>query len=493
MKTHADKKSETKLQSVANTISKNQSSASSPMHFEDNRPGVIVQKKLLNVINNHSNQQQPIQKKNTLPNSTNTKVVQRAIINIDGYEGAPLDTDQEGMTAIKSYIKKLVDEHNTGGYSNLVEKLNQLGEDDSMKVPELLEYRNAYMHQLSKPLSQDDDATKMSDALETPIGQGTQHQIPQTIHRFWSGGSLSESAMKTLIDSAKKTEGTPWKHKLWYSKKFEDKIKKAEPSFFERFGQKGTDYKNDQAKIKAREDQRAELKAKGYDIKAIEDLADGEHGVTTKELDLSTDIAATSAKKGGEGAWDNLKYFSDIARLMYLHSEGGHHMDVDIGLGDMDMHKQYSHNDPNGEVPLMGTLARDMTPAGGGQEVSEKLKRTTEHQVNPYKPEEAKQQYLTDVKDLADKATTGSAMYNALIASRPKTNHIKAAIDKTMETLRPKKEDQNPEFSSGMGASYEMLTGGRTPEHTQKLNTGMKQSVPPYLLRLEHLTPESEN
>ena len=81
MNIHADKTQENKIQSVANTASKNQGDAKSTLLFADNRPEIVAQRKLQEAANNSSQvkqlrafqdiandsmkpkQQQPIQRK----------------------------------------------------------------------------------------------------------------------------------------------------------------------------------------------------------------------------------------------------------------------------------------------------------------------------------------------------------------------------------------------------------------------------------------------
>ncbi len=61
MNTHADKTQENKSQSVANELSQKQGSGESTFQFVDNRPEAVAQRKLQEMANNHSaQQQQPI-------------------------------------------------------------------------------------------------------------------------------------------------------------------------------------------------------------------------------------------------------------------------------------------------------------------------------------------------------------------------------------------------------------------------------------------------
>jgi hypothetical protein len=64
MNTHADKRQESKSQSVANAVSQKQNDSKSTFQFVDNRPEAVAQRKLQEMANNYSAQrQQPIQKK----------------------------------------------------------------------------------------------------------------------------------------------------------------------------------------------------------------------------------------------------------------------------------------------------------------------------------------------------------------------------------------------------------------------------------------------
>jgi hypothetical protein len=84
MNTHADKTQENKSQSVSNTISQKQGGGESTFQFVDNRPESIFQRKLQEMANNHSlQQQQPIQKKeNNIGLPDNLK---SGIENLSGY------------------------------------------------------------------------------------------------------------------------------------------------------------------------------------------------------------------------------------------------------------------------------------------------------------------------------------------------------------------------------------------------------------------------
>ena len=493
MHSHVENKQDTKSQSAASAGTQKQNTGGSGLQVMDHRPEAIAQRRLREMSNNTPRAVQFKAYRQAANNSPEIKqaaqtagVIQRVLINIEGYEGPQLDTEEEGMATIKAYLRQLIDDHNEEGILKLIEQIVQ---EDDTKVPEIAAYRREYQMRLMAPVPQADDATHLSEALDSPVGQRTDHAIPQSIHRFWSGGPLSESALATMLEASGKTEGTPWAHTLWYSRNFEEGIKKP----WALFGQGGTDYRADQAKITKRDAQRRQLIESGYNIRAIEELvAEGPStsGVTADELNQASGMAANSVNAGR--GYDDLKYVSDSARLMYLHAEGGHHMDVDIGLGDMDMHQQYYHNDAGGQVPLLGTLARDMTIEGGGQEVAPHLASSKKYRDNPYSGGVDEAQYREAVTALATRSEAGAGMYNALIASQPGTVNLQAAIDRIMRSMR-KENPVDRTLSTGMGANPELLAGIRGGEgYNERLDVGAAASVPPYLLRLEHLTEESQ-
>ncbi|MDQ1919361.1 eCIS core domain-containing protein [Massilia pseudoviolaceinigra] len=427
----------------------------------------------------------PMQYKAPAAHAGGSGVVQRYVLAIADYEGAPLDTDEAGMVAIKAYLERLVAAHDPVRVAALMDLLRQ---HDPERVPAIELHREQYTLGLMTPLTQADDALR----LGIPVAPNGAHVIPQSIHRFWSGGPLTDSAMDTLLDSATKTRDTPWTHTLWHSDAFEAGIRRPAPPAWKFMGAERDAYDADQARIAKRNEQRQQLRDAGYQTRAIESLvANGNatSGVTPQELAAASGIAANSVNQGGGEAWNDLKYFSDIARLMYLHAHGGHHMDVDIGLGDMDMGMQYAHNDPAGEVPLMGTLARDMTEGGGGPQVAPRLERAKAYRGSPYLSGVSADQYAADVAALGDRARIGSGMYNALIASRAGTGNVQAAINRIMLSMR----GGAPSLSTGMGANPELLGGARgSAGHADRVEAGFVQSVPPYLLRLQHLTDDSE-
>ncbi len=323
--------------------------------------------------------------------------------------------------------------------------------------------------------SQRQEAGLLAGMLESPNRHDQpEFPIPKQIHRFWTGGPLSESAMENLMDSAAKTEGTDWKHTLWYSSRIEKLMEKQgriKPQ-----------------KLRERELQRQQLLGLGYDVRAIESLAksgnffsgyqNATSPVTSSELEGTADMAYKTFASGG--GYDDIKYFSDIARLLYLHEIGGMHMDVDIGLGDMDLDTTYHHQDPEGRVPLLGSLLRnsdDKEPIANLNFLAELKQRGTI-------PNSAMAKYLEAVGGLANQAKYGSGMYNALIASRPKNPNVANALAEFMRTVKTKKG-----LSTGMVFNKILLTGGRKGVDIEE---AMSQSVPPYLLRLRHLTPDSD-
>jgi len=331
----------------------------------------------------------------------------------------------------------------------------------------------------------------LSEVLGVPIDENRNpnNMIPQEIHRFWSGGKMSQEALQVLMDSAEKTKNTTWQNNMWYSSTLEEKMESLEL-----VNKDEVDIRNLQREI---------LKASGYNVRQIEEVAEDEpqplgffdklkgtkeptrtRGRIAKgDLETMAQKATTKLQVGGQDRWDGVKHISDIARLMYLEQVGGHHFDVDMGLGEMDLNRSYYHNDPEGNIPLMGAVT-----AIGNDPIAESLTRLQGRNDNGGFSNPETRDAGTKV---AEQARDMSGMLNGMIASRPGNENIKEAI----EVLRPDAVSKNGEIPSGMIANKELLFGsqgkqGRSQEEQRQINS---LAVPPYLFDLEHLTSESEN
>ncbi|MFC5475573.1 hypothetical protein [Paraherbaspirillum soli] len=302
------------------------------------------------------------------------------------------------------------------------------------------------------------------------------YPIPKQIHRFWTGGPLSRSAMENLVESVKKTKDSDWRHNLWYSSHIETLMNK--------------DLAQD--KLAERAQQRDELTKLGYNVRPIESLAKQRKFLMSKNPDSPVSLdqlenaggIAYKAVAHGHGS-DDIKYFSDIARLLYLHEIGGIHMDVDVGLGDIDLGATYYHQDEVGRVPLFGSLLRDSKD----KEPIAELNYLDELKQRGNIPPTEWDRYRRTVQALVLRAKQGSAMYNALLASRHKNPHVKKALERMFADIEGDKTEKY--LRTGMGYNKFLLTGSdkASPE---VLEQAFSQSVPPYLLRLRHLTPESD-
>ncbi|HLL53778.1 MAG TPA: hypothetical protein VK447_09545 [Myxococcaceae bacterium] len=314
--------------------------------------------------------------------------------------------------------------------------------------------------------TQEEEEGLIASRLGVPIGVRNAHAIPKIIHRFWSGGAMRDGALANLRDCMHQVNGLGWKCILWYSSTLEALLDK------EKIGK-------DARQMRAL--QRQALAHVGYDVRAIEELASSKsifrsHDVTKELLALFATWAADSVM---EGSWDGVKYFSDFARLFYLHELGGFHIDVDMGLGDMDLRATYFHNDPRGEVPLLGTLARDSTNKRIAKRFRYLKVCRKKRAVDPAR-------YKECLEVLVDEAETGAVMYNGLIATRPKTRHCNVALVTYRDKLLEGKM-----LDTGMSVQCILLCGDATTRG-QKLALAMKLSVPPYVLRLDQLTEESD-
>lgn len=324
----------------------------------------------------------------------------------------------------------------------------------------------------------------LSHALGAPIDQDRTHMIPQQFHRFWSGGKMSDDAMKSLREAAAKTEDTAFQNNLWFSSHLERQM-----------DGRGLVNEDDRAR---RDVQRTQLHALGYNIRDIGELLEDDpkpQGMmdrmlgrpaeartpgrfTHGDFDKMATKAADHVEGGGADRWDGVKHISDISRLIYLQQVGGHHLDVDMGLGDMDLSRPYFHNDPAGRVPLMGAvtatnddpIAHALAAVGPGSDRDLRDPATAEAATA-----------------VAHQARDMTGMLNGMIASRPNNPHLGAALEQLHgDAIHPASD-----IPSGMTVNPTLLygTGPRPADPT----TARKQAVPPYLLDLQHLTAESDN
>lgn len=326
---------------------------------------------------------------------------------------------------------------------------------------------------------------ELERAAGVPLDPEDGAAIPQHIHRFWSGGPLSREAMANLAESSGKTQDTDWQQTLWHSSTMERQFDEAGV-----FGEEQQVY---------RDLQRETLAGLGYNLRSIEELlvenerpakklgpitldrgVQRERGsVTHQDMEVMSGKALAKHGRGGDDRWDGVKHLSDMARLIYLKEEGGHHLDVDMGLGAMDLSRGYKHNDPDGRVPLMGSL----TATNDDHDVVPHLRRVA--------PETRDMSNLLTAQSagvLGTRAKEMSGMLNGQIASQPGTEHLTQAV----EEFRAEAVPGEGELPSGMIFNRTLLTGGEALDGPG-MDRARGLTVPPYLLDLQHLTAESDN
>lgn len=334
-----------------------------------------------------------------------------------------------------------------------------------------------------------DGPAALSAVLGRPIGAAGPHAIPQIIHRFWTGNPMSPAAAANLDQGAQAARGSRFRQMLWYSQTIEQMME-----------QRGL---TSQEQAEMRRGQRAALVQSGYELRAIEDLAAPEPAVdnpvahffgrpathapraagsiTRQEIERMAAKAVAAVQQGGPHRYDELKHFSDIARLMYLHAVGGHHFDVDMGLGDMDLDRSYHHADDQGNVPLLGSLTAVTTDPIAAP-------------IRLLKPSPARdlREQGDDVRHVARHARDMAATLNGMIASRPGTPHLASAIDQLRgDAVSP----NTPAIPSGMLANKTLIYGSDANEPKTEAGRDQAKSmtVPAYLLDLQHLTDDSDN
>ncbi len=326
----------------------------------------------------------------------------------------------------------------------------------------------------NKPPGQKDEARLMGELVKANLDGVSGHQIPKLIHRFWSGGPMSDAAMDILVDAAAKTKDSTWKNMLWYSEAIE----------------LGMDPELGNVEKKKRQSQRTDLSKMGYEINSVEKLLQPGMGqqisppVTDKFMLSAGNTAANSWRKGGAQKWDDIKYYSDYARLLYLHQLGGFHMDIDVGLGSMDLTTDYFHNDVEGNIPLMGSILRDSK--GAEPKLLNALKLVNQAHQDDHM-DATDEEFRNAVGVLTEQAKVGSGMFNALIATRAHNPNVAYALKKLVKI-----SEKSEMLVSGMMVNSDLLLGEAT-ESQPTFDQAAPLSIPPHLLRLQHLTPESES
>lgn len=326
----------------------------------------------------------------------------------------------------------------------------------------------------NNPPSQKAEARLMGELVKANLDGVSGPQIPKLIHRFWSGGPMSDAAMEILVDAAVKTKDSPWKNMLWHSEAIEH----------------GMDPELGNVEKEKRQSQRMYLSSLGYQINNVEKLLQPgvEEGISppvTDEFMLSAgNTAADSWRQGDAHKWDDIKYYSDYARLLYLHQLGGFHMDIDVGLGSMDLTTDYFHNDAEGNIPLMGSILRDSK--GADPELLNALKLVNQAHQDDHM-DATDEEFRNAVEVLTKQAKTGSGMFNALIATRADNPNVAYALKQLIE-----KSKKSEMLVSGMMVNRHLLSGEER-EGQPTFDEAAPLSIPPHLLRLQHLTPESES
>ncbi len=160
---------------------------------------------------------------------------------------------------------------------------------------------------------------------------------------------------------------------------------------------------------------------------------------------------------------------------------GRHYFDVDIGLGSMDMKRTYFHNDPTGQVPLLGAVVISTKDA-----IAKELEilKYQEKPVDFDVPET-----MAAATSVAEMARDCSETLNGMIASRPHNPNIVQAI----EQLRSDALAQGSRLTSGMVVNPALIFGAnQKPCDSTELNRVHSLTVPPYLFDISHLTQESD-
>jgi hypothetical protein len=272
---------------------------------------------------------------------------------------------------------------------------------------------------------------------------------------------MREGALAILLDSIGKAKPHGTRCILWHSSTLEQALE--------------DDDALPRDALVQRDAQRERLVREGYEVRAVETLVTdrpaGGCPVTTSDVQR---LATAAAEATACGSCDHVKFLSDFSRLLYLHEHGGLHVDVDIGLGDMDLGATYHHRDPEGRVPLLGALARNSSD-------EDVMARTRYLERARQEGEVDMDRYMEALAFLVDRSMRG--VLNGLIATRPGTAHLRRALQHHVD---------RGALVGGMGDVQKILLTG-VPEPTgEMLARAAPYTVPPYLLRLDHVTGESD-
>ncbi|MFO0586277.1 MAG: PIG-L family deacetylase [Polyangiaceae bacterium] len=301
-----------------------------------------------------------------------------------------------------------------------------------------------------------------------PLGAGP--EIPKILHRFWSFGPMRQGAFDILQDSARAAKHG-WTLLLWSSRILEEACSPDRAA--------------------ERDAQRTALVESGYSIRYVEDLlSDPKLAFSEREAEIVRAAARLAARRpDAEAPLDNLRYFSDLARLLLLKAIGGLYLDVDIGLGEMDLDRTLRHNDPAGEVPLAGAVGKNQEDS---LEVAEDLAAVHEARSRGEVEREA-------LCRLAEQAQIRAMGLNAALASRPGTRHLGQALSTLLsrvavaEDVLPPGTALQPILLLGRAAlpPDEPETMEALDARTAALYDAARLAVPPYFARLDQLSAES--
>ena len=185
--------------------------------------------------------------------------------------------------------------------------------------------------------------------------------------------------------------------------------------------------------------------------------------------------------------YENIKYYSDLCRITYIYVLGGIHLDVDIGIGNMDLTVVYTHYQGGENVPLMGTLLRDSLDY-----ISATYLKLVKYRKNGVRKSEM-QDYTECIMSILRQIETAACMYNAILGSKANNPNVLFAINKFINDNCVWNKAIVTGINSGMSLNKYLILGMEYKnEYALLLYDLCKYSIPPYALQLEHLTDDSE-
>lgn len=182
MNTHVDKTQENKSQSVTNAVSQKQSSGESTFQFVDNRPEAVMQRKLQEMADNYSaQQQQPIQKKENktgLPDD-----LKDGIENLSGYSMGDVkvhyNSDKPGQLQAHAYAQGTDIHLSSGQERHLPHEAWHVVQQKQGRVKPTYQQKGEY---INDDVNLEKEADTMGEQVQNAAPCNTMAQLKRNTH-----------------------------------------------------------------------------------------------------------------------------------------------------------------------------------------------------------------------------------------------------------------------------------------------------------------------